>query len=166
MAAAGSRTPFSLSSRRGEALESLQIRPDPLEHISSDALHQVAFYCLRLHHLHLSGLHDADAEVAIGALMRYCLLLEGVAFLDCGSVDKAANAGIQSGNPSASSPSLGADTGDDMRVSPLAVATLWWSWEEEESASRAAVHLRKTGEIFERLNYMWAPHIFLYLLAN
>ncbi|XP_006662065.3 protein ARABIDILLO 1-like isoform X2 [Oryza brachyantha] len=80
---------------RHEALESLQIGPDPLERISSDALRQVAFCCSRLRRLRLSGLRDADAD-AIGALARYCRLLEDVAFLDCGSVDEAALAGIQS----------------------------------------------------------------------
>lgn len=80
---------------RHEALESLQIGPDPLERISSDALRQVAFCCSRLRRLRLSGLRDADAD-AIGALARYCPLLEDVAFLDCGSVDEAAIAGILS----------------------------------------------------------------------
>uniref|UniRef100_A0A0E0R2J3 F-box domain-containing protein n=1 Tax=Oryza rufipogon TaxID=4529 RepID=A0A0E0R2J3_ORYRU len=80
---------------RHESLESLQIGPDPLERISSDALRQVAFCCSRLRRLRLSGLRDAD-EDAIGALARYCPLLEDVAFLDCGSVDEAAIAGILS----------------------------------------------------------------------
>ncbi|KAG8092577.1 hypothetical protein GUJ93_ZPchr0012g21846 [Zizania palustris] len=78
---------------RHEALESLQIGPDPLERISSDALRQVALCCSRLRRLRLSGLRDADAD-AIGALARYCPLLEDVAFLDCGSVDESALAGI------------------------------------------------------------------------
>ncbi|PAN48465.1 hypothetical protein GQ55_9G397100 [Panicum hallii var. hallii] len=80
---------------RHEDLERLQIGPDPLERISSDALRQVALCCSRLRRLRLSGLREADAG-AVGALARYCPLLEDVAFLDCGTVDEAALAGIHS----------------------------------------------------------------------
>ncbi|RLN19528.1 protein ARABIDILLO 1 [Panicum miliaceum] len=80
---------------RHEDLEHLQIGPDPLERISSDALRQVALCCSRLRRLRLSGLREADAG-AVGALARYCPLLEDVAFLDCGTVDEAALAGIHS----------------------------------------------------------------------
>ncbi|KAM0842629.1 hypothetical protein ACQ4PT_058252 [Festuca glaucescens] len=74
---------------RHEALESLQIGPEPLERVSSDALRHVALCCSSLRRLRLSGLREADAD-AIGALARYCPLLEDVAFLDCGTVDEAA----------------------------------------------------------------------------
>ncbi|VAH06320.1 protein ARABIDILLO 1-like [Triticum dicoccoides] len=80
---------------RHEALESLQIGPDPLERISSDALRHVALCCSRLRRLHLSGLREADSD-AIGALARYCPLLEDVALLDCGTVDEAALGDIHS----------------------------------------------------------------------
>ena len=80
---------------RHEDLERLQIGPDPLERISSDALRQVALCCSRLRRLRLSGLREADAG-AVGALARYCPLLEDVAFLDCGTIDEAALAGIHS----------------------------------------------------------------------
>ncbi|OEL22509.1 Protein ARABIDILLO 1 [Dichanthelium oligosanthes] len=80
---------------RHEDLERLQIGPDPLERISSDALRQVALCCSQLRRLRLSGLREADAG-AVGALARYCPLLEDVAFLDCGSVDETALAGIHS----------------------------------------------------------------------
>ncbi|EMS67969.1 Protein ARABIDILLO 2 [Triticum urartu] len=78
-----------------QALESLQIGPDPLERISSDALRHVALCCSRLRRLHLSGLREADSD-AIGALARYCPLLEDVALLDCGTVDEAALGDIHS----------------------------------------------------------------------
>ena len=80
---------------RHEDLQSLQIGPDPLEHISSDALRHVALCCSQLRRLRLSGLREADAD-AVGALARCCPLLEDVAFLDCGTVDEAALAGIHS----------------------------------------------------------------------
>ncbi|XP_066388451.1 protein ARABIDILLO 1-like isoform X1 [Miscanthus floridulus] len=80
---------------RHEDLQSLQIGPDPLERISSDALRHVALCCSQLHRLRLSGLREADAD-AVGALARCCPLLEDVAFLDCGTVDEAALAGIHS----------------------------------------------------------------------
>ncbi|CAN6294265.1 unnamed protein product [Urochloa humidicola] len=80
---------------RHEDLERLQIGPDPLERISCDALRQVALCCSKLRRLRLSGLREADAG-AIGALARYCPLLEDVAFLDCGAVDEAALADIRS----------------------------------------------------------------------
>ncbi|XP_062204853.1 protein ARABIDILLO 1-like [Phragmites australis] len=80
---------------RHEDLESLQIGPDPLERISSDALRHVALCCSHLRRLRLSGLREADAD-AVGALARYCPLLEDVAFLDCGAVDEAALANIHS----------------------------------------------------------------------
>jgi hypothetical protein len=80
---------------RHEDLQSLQIGPDPLERISSDALRHVALCCSQLCRLRLSGLREVDAE-AVGALARCCPLLEDVAFLDCGTVDEAALAGIHS----------------------------------------------------------------------
>ncbi|KAK1696003.1 hypothetical protein QYE76_012700 [Lolium multiflorum] len=80
---------------RHEALESLQIGPEPLERVSSDALRHVALCCSSLRRLRLSGLREADAD-AIGALARYCPLLEDVAFLDCGTVDEAAIGDIRS----------------------------------------------------------------------
>ncbi|WVZ57640.1 hypothetical protein U9M48_008001 [Paspalum notatum var. saurae] len=80
---------------RHEDLESLQIGPDAIELISSDALRHVALCCSLLRRLRLSGLREADAD-AIGALARCCPLLEDVAFLDCGNVDEAALAGIHS----------------------------------------------------------------------
>lgn len=80
---------------RHEDLERLQIGPDPLEHISCDALRQVALCCSKLRRLRLSGLREADAG-AIGALACYCPLLEDVAFIDCGAVDEAALADIHS----------------------------------------------------------------------
>lgn len=80
---------------RHEDLQSLQIGPDPLERISSDALRHVALCCSQLRRLRLSGLREADAD-AVGALARCCPLLEDVAFLDCGTVDEAALAGIHS----------------------------------------------------------------------
>ncbi|KAL6641464.1 hypothetical protein ACP70R_019645 [Stipagrostis hirtigluma subsp. patula] len=80
---------------RHEDLESLQIGPDPLERITSDALRHVALCCSRLRRLRLSGLREADAA-AVGALARYCPLLEDVAFLDCGAIDEAALAEIHS----------------------------------------------------------------------
>ncbi|PWZ06459.1 Protein ARABIDILLO 1 [Zea mays] len=80
---------------RHEDLQSLQIGPDPLERISSDALRHVALCCSQLRRLRLSGLREADAD-AVGALARCCPLLEDVAFLDCGTVDETALAGIHS----------------------------------------------------------------------
>jgi hypothetical protein len=80
---------------RHEDLESLQIGPDPLERISSDAVRHVALCCSRLRRLRLSGLREADAD-AVGALARYCPFLDDVALLDCGTVDESALAGIQS----------------------------------------------------------------------
>ncbi|KAG2539335.1 protein ARABIDILLO 1-like isoform X1 [Panicum virgatum] len=80
---------------RHEDLERLQIGPDPLERISSDALRQVALCCSRLRRLRLSGLREGDAG-AVGALARNCPLLEDVAFLDCGTIDEAALAGMHS----------------------------------------------------------------------
>ncbi|KQJ97820.1 protein ARABIDILLO 1 [Brachypodium distachyon] len=80
---------------RHEALESLQIGPDPLEHVSSDALHHVALCCSRLRRLRLSGLREATAD-AIGALARHCPHLEDVAFLDCVVVDESALGDIHS----------------------------------------------------------------------
>ncbi|KAK8445445.1 hypothetical protein SEVIR_9G326600v4 [Setaria viridis] len=80
---------------RHEDLERLQIGPDPLERISCDALRQVALCCSKLRRLRLSGLREADAG-AVGALARYCPLLEDVAFIDCGAVDEAALADIHS----------------------------------------------------------------------
>ncbi|KAK3157147.1 hypothetical protein QOZ80_2AG0116820 [Eleusine coracana subsp. coracana] len=80
---------------RHEELQSLQIGPDPLERISSDALRHVALCCSRLRRLRLSGLREADAD-AVGALARYCPFLEDLALLDCGAIDESALAGIQS----------------------------------------------------------------------
>ncbi|KAF8689364.1 hypothetical protein HU200_041905 [Digitaria exilis] len=80
---------------RHEDLERLQIGPDPLERISSDALRHVALCCSQLRRLRLSGLREADAG-AVGALARYCPFLEDVAFIDCGTVDEAALADIRS----------------------------------------------------------------------
>ncbi|GJM91472.1 hypothetical protein PR202_ga07847 [Eleusine coracana subsp. coracana] len=80
---------------RHEELQSLQIGPDPLERISSDALRHVALCCSRLRRLRLSGLREADAD-AVGALALYCPFLEDLALLDCGAIDESALAGIQS----------------------------------------------------------------------
>lgn len=80
---------------RHEDLESLQIGPDPLEHISSNALRHLALCCTQLRRLRLSGLREANVD-AVEALARCCPLLEDVALLDCGTVDEAALAGIHS----------------------------------------------------------------------
>ncbi|TVU31670.1 hypothetical protein EJB05_23368 [Eragrostis curvula] len=80
---------------RHEDLESLQIGPDHLERVSSDALRHVALCCSHLRLLRLSGLREADSD-AVGALARYCPFLEDLALLDCGAVDESALADIKS----------------------------------------------------------------------
>ncbi|XP_073001622.1 protein ARABIDILLO 1-like isoform X1 [Typha latifolia] len=80
---------------RHEALESLQIGPDPCERISSDAVRHVAMCCTWLQRLRLSGVREIDGE-AIGSLARHCPRLEEVAFLDCGSIDEGALGKVES----------------------------------------------------------------------
>ncbi|KAL0923322.1 hypothetical protein M5K25_007374 [Dendrobium thyrsiflorum] len=80
---------LSVIAARHEALESLQIGPDPCEKISSDAIRHVAMCCSRLRRLRLSGIREIDG-LAIGALARHCSLLEEIAFLDCGNIDETA----------------------------------------------------------------------------
>ncbi|KAG1354394.1 Protein ARABIDILLO 1 [Cocos nucifera] len=80
---------LSVIAARHEALESLQIAPDPCERITSDAIRHVAMCCTKLRRLRLSGIREVDGE-AVGALARHCPQLEEIAFLDCGSIDETA----------------------------------------------------------------------------
>ncbi|XP_020586199.1 protein ARABIDILLO 1-like [Phalaenopsis equestris] len=80
---------LSVIAARHEALESLQIGPDPCEKISSDAIRHVAMCCSRLRRLRLSGVREIDG-LAIGALARHCSRLEEIALIDCGSIDETA----------------------------------------------------------------------------
>ncbi|XP_072987400.1 protein ARABIDILLO 1-like [Typha latifolia] len=80
---------------RHEALEHLQIGPDPCERITSDAIRHVAMCCSRLRQLRLSGVREIDGD-AVGALAKLCPCLEEIAFLDCGSIDEGALGRVQS----------------------------------------------------------------------
>ncbi|XP_074579832.1 protein ARABIDILLO 1 [Curcuma longa] len=80
---------LSVIAARHEALESLQIGPDPCVRVTSDAIRHVAMCCTRLRRLRLSGIRDVNGE-AINALVRHCPQLSEIAFLDCGKVDEAA----------------------------------------------------------------------------
>ncbi|XP_008786259.2 protein ARABIDILLO 1-like isoform X1 [Phoenix dactylifera] len=80
---------LSVIAARHEALESLQIGPDPCERITSDAIRHVAMCCTRLRRLRLSGIREVDGE-AVGAFARHCPQLDEIAFLDCGSIDESA----------------------------------------------------------------------------
>uniref|UniRef100_A0A804PT00 F-box domain-containing protein n=1 Tax=Zea mays TaxID=4577 RepID=A0A804PT00_MAIZE len=74
-----SHATLAIIAARREDLQSFQIESDPLERISSNALHLVAHCCSQLCHLHRSDHH----------------VLKVVALLDCGTVDDAAFAGFQ-----------------------------------------------------------------------
>ncbi|KAJ3681822.1 hypothetical protein LUZ60_014395 [Juncus effusus] len=78
-----------------EHLEVLQIGPDPLERVSSDALRHVAMCCSRLRKVRLSGVREIDGE-AVSSFARHCMNLEEIAFLDCGSIDEEAIGKIES----------------------------------------------------------------------
>ncbi|GKV12772.1 hypothetical protein SLEP1_g23883 [Rubroshorea leprosula] len=74
---------------RHEALESLQLGPDFCERITSDAIKSIAFCCLKLKKLRLSGIRDVSAE-SINALAKHCPDLIDIGFLDCLNVNEAA----------------------------------------------------------------------------
>ncbi|KAH7687569.1 RNI-like protein [Dioscorea alata] len=80
---------------RHEALENLQIGPDPCERITSDAVRHVALCCSGLRRLRLSGVREIDGD-AVNALARHCTWLEEVAFIDCGAVDETALGSVTS----------------------------------------------------------------------
>ncbi|WOK98710.1 protein ARABIDILLO 1 isoform X2 [Canna indica] len=80
---------LSVIAARHEALESLQIGPDPCVRVTSDAVRHIAICCTRLKRLRLSGIREVNAE-AIYALARHCPQLTEIALLDCGTVDEAA----------------------------------------------------------------------------
>uniref|UniRef100_A0ACD5TSY8 Uncharacterized protein n=1 Tax=Avena sativa TaxID=4498 RepID=A0ACD5TSY8_AVESA len=83
-----------LAARHAE-LRDLHIGPDPLDRVSSDALHHVALCCPRLRCLRLSGLREVAAG-ALAALARHCPLLHDLAFLDCQAIDETALGGLAS----------------------------------------------------------------------
>jgi F-box-like len=74
---------------RHEALQSIQIGPEHLDRVSSDALRHVAVCCTQLRRVRLSGLREIDGE-AISTFARHCPDLEEVTFLDCGNIDEGA----------------------------------------------------------------------------
>ncbi|KAJ8512548.1 hypothetical protein OPV22_002982 [Ensete ventricosum] len=80
---------LSVLAARHEALESLQIGPEPCGRITSDAVRHVAMCCTMLRRLRLSGIREINGE-AINALARHCPRLAEVAFLDCSMVDEGA----------------------------------------------------------------------------
>ncbi|KAG0474793.1 hypothetical protein HPP92_014479 [Vanilla planifolia] len=86
---------LSVIAARHEALESLQICPDPCEKISSDAIRHVAMCCPRLRRLRLSSVREIDG-LALGTLARHCTQLEEIAFIDCGNIDEIALGKVES----------------------------------------------------------------------
>ncbi|KAJ4774074.1 Protein ARABIDILLO 1 [Rhynchospora pubera] len=80
---------------RHECLQSIQIGPEQLDRVSSDALRNVAVCCEQLRRVRLSGLREIDGE-AISAFARHCPDLEEVTFLDCGNIDEGALGKISS----------------------------------------------------------------------
>ncbi|XP_065016118.1 protein ARABIDILLO 1-like isoform X3 [Musa acuminata AAA Group] len=80
---------LSVLAARHEALESLQIGPDPCMRITSDAVRHIAMCCTRLRRLRLSGIREVHGE-AINALAKHCPQLAELAFLDCGLIDEGA----------------------------------------------------------------------------
>ncbi|KAJ0961613.1 hypothetical protein J5N97_001110 [Dioscorea zingiberensis] len=86
---------LSVLAARHEALESLQIGPDPCERITSDAVRHVALCCSGLRRLRLSGVREIDGN-AVNALARHCTGLEEIAFIDCGAIDETALGNVTS----------------------------------------------------------------------
>ncbi|WOL05628.1 protein ARABIDILLO 1 isoform X2 [Canna indica] len=80
---------LSVIAARHEALEYLQIGPDPCVRITSDAVRHVAMCCARLRRLRLSGIREVNGD-AINAFARHCPQLAEIAFFDCGVIDEAA----------------------------------------------------------------------------
>lgn len=80
---------------RHETLQSIQIVPEQLDRVSSDALRHVAVCCAQLRRIRLSGLREIDGE-AISTFARHCPDLEEVTFLDCGNIDEGAIGKIMS----------------------------------------------------------------------
>lgn len=80
---------LSVIAARHEALECLQIGPDPCEKISSDAIRHVAMCCSKLRRLRLSGIREIDG-IAIVALAKHCSQLEEISLIDCGNIDEIA----------------------------------------------------------------------------
>ncbi|KAK8944276.1 Protein ARABIDILLO 1 [Platanthera zijinensis] len=86
---------LSVIAARHEALESLQIGPDPCEKITSDAIRHVAMCCPRLRRLRLFGVREIDG-FAFSALARHCPLLEEIALIECGNIDENAIGKVES----------------------------------------------------------------------
>ncbi|KAI3756804.1 hypothetical protein L1987_56627 [Smallanthus sonchifolius] len=71
---------------RHKLLESIQLGPDFVDKITSDA---IAFCCPKLKKLRLSGIQDVNKE-AINALATHCPDLHEIGFIDCIKIDEVA----------------------------------------------------------------------------